>query len=103
MDSPQRFVRSSNGLIPRRSAKYTLEDIRLWRHCEHDAGRPNGLDDFYTAHGLCVSCRGDGVRFVGWSNPLSVEEEEACKALKWDQLPLYAICNQCQGTGSASR
>ena len=32
---------------------FSLFVIRDWRATEFDAGRQNGFDDFYAAHGLC--------------------------------------------------
>src|SRR5215470_7242140 len=65
-------VRSANGLIPWHSNQeqgFTISGIRDWRAAEGVAGRPNELDDFYAAHGLCFDCGAAGAVMVGWSDP----------------------------------
>jgi hypothetical protein len=67
---------------------FSIHDIKAWRKIEFDAGRPSGLDDFYSSHGLCSKCRCDGAVIVAW-------DEEAV-------VPLWEICPVCKGTGRAT-
>jgi hypothetical protein len=39
----------------------SLEEIKAWRTREATAGRPSSYEDFCRAHGLCVTCLGEGV------------------------------------------
>jgi hypothetical protein len=102
----QLYVRSRNGLIPRTCLEqhgFSILGIKEWREKEYDAGRPNGLDDFYAFHGLCFDCQSNGVQMVGWSDPADGEEVAAAKALEVEQLPVFAVCTTCDGTGKADR
>jgi hypothetical protein len=64
---------------------FSIQDIKVWRELEFQAGRASGLDDFFTAHGLCAACRCIGARIVGWDEQSDV--------------PLWEICPVCAGTG----
>jgi hypothetical protein len=101
-----RKVRSANGLIPWHSEEehgFTLQRIKEWRAIEDAAGRPSGLDDFFASHGLCFDCGACGVQMVGWSDPITEIDIQGAEEIGLSQLPLYAVCQTCKGTGKAER
>jgi hypothetical protein len=101
-----RTVRSANGPIPWHTNEdqgYTIHVIKDWRATQDTAGRPNGLDDFYAAHGLCFDCSSRGAVMVGWSDPTNEIELKAAEELGSSQLPLWAVCQTCGGSGKAER
>lgn len=61
---------------------YSLPAVKQWRQQEANAGRPSGLEDFVRAHGLCVECRGRGIKLV-------TDTRE------------YNVCSVCGGSGKA--
>lgn len=63
----------------------TLAAIRTWRAQEHAAGRPDGLRDYFAAHGLCFGCKGRGDRIVGWGLGTA--------------NPIIGTCADCGGSG----
>jgi len=63
--------------------RVTLEDVSAWRKAENEAGRPDGLLDFFKAHGICPCCKGNRRTVVGFDGT----------------RPITAICPQCGGTG----
>jgi hypothetical protein len=104
--SENRGVRSANGLIPWHTDEQQgcgLQRIKEWRIVEKAAGRPNTLEDFYSAHGLCLDCLASGAQMIGWSNPTNEIEVKAATELGLTQLPLYEVCRTCEGTGRAER
>ena len=60
-----------------------LRMLRAWRKAENEAGRPDGLLDFFKAHGICPCCKGNRRAVVGFDGT----------------RPITAICPQCGGTG----
>jgi hypothetical protein len=88
-------------LIPAKAHPYDIPDIKRWRKTEYDAGRPSGLDDFFAAHGVCRACRGEGVQMIGWSDPRGADEAQAAEEVNLEQLPVYAACPQCGGSGTS--
>jgi hypothetical protein len=104
--SDGRKTRGEHGPITRWALEdhgWSIQKIKEWREVEFDAGRPNGLGDFYAAHGLCFDCGSTGVQMIGWSKPAGPEEFQACEELGTDELPLYAVCPTCMGSGTAPR
>jgi hypothetical protein len=96
-------VRGHNGLLPYRSVDdFTsfIEGIKAWRATENAAGRPNSLADFYSTHGICPTCAGNGVVCVGASEPTSEREVEICEEEGRDDLPVYEVCPKCLGSGT---
>ena len=96
-------MRGERGLIPAKAHPYQIEDIKRWRKAEYDAGRPSGLDAFFAAHGICSTCRGEGVHMIGWSDPKGADEIRAAEDLNMEQLPVYEVCPQCRGTGRSPK
>jgi hypothetical protein len=97
---------------------FTIKQVKEWRKRECDAGRVSGLDDFYRAHSICVTCGGHGklVLGVSWRDEEGIEHSEEgpiaslidrhgldepkkwlTDALKWDYL--YVTCGTCKGLG----
>jgi hypothetical protein len=93
-----------------------FEQVKWWRERESKAGRASGLEDFYRANRLCVSCRGLGKLAIGvrWRDENGVERSEVgpvaalierhgldspknwlSDAYKWDYL--YETCGSCKG------
>ncbi len=93
-----------------------FEQVKYWREREQKAGRPWGLDDFYRANRICVTCRGLGKLVLGvrWRDEDGVERSETgsvaslierygldspqdwlSDAYKWDYL--YETCGSCKG------
>jgi hypothetical protein len=93
-----------------------FEQVKWWRERESKAGRPSGLDDFYRANQICISCRGLGKRVIGvrWRDEDGVEQSEIgpvadlverhgldspknwlSDAYKWNYL--YETCEACKG------
>lgn len=99
----QRHVRGERGAIPARAHPYKVEDVKRWRKAEYDAGRPSGLDDFFATHGICPTCRGEGVHMIGWSDPRGQDELRAARKLQQEQLPVYGVCPQCGGRGTSAK
>jgi len=99
MSEHMRTVRGAHGPLPVHDRGVTIQQIKEWRAIEFDAGRPNSLDDFYSAHQLCKKCRGEGVCMIGWSQPVNADEFQATQELNLEELPLYAVCPLCGGTG----
>lgn len=60
--------------------KYSIDEIKKWRKEQHEQGKPDGLRDFYVAHGSCPDCMGLG----GWHHD---------KTFEW------VNCPDCKGTG----
>ena len=77
-----------------------IDAIKAWRSAEHDAGRPNSLADFYSTHGFCLTCRGNGAVCVGASEPTSEREIKICEENGRDDLPVYEVCPECFGSGT---
>jgi hypothetical protein len=94
-----RLRRGENGPLTIHNRRFKIQDIKHWREIEREAGRPSDLRDFYDAHGTCWACRGEGVCMIGWSKPIGADELEAAEALRIEQLPLYAVCDKCGGSG----
>jgi hypothetical protein len=104
--SEKQKVRSANGLIPWHSHEeqgFSIQEMKEWRIAEKAAGRPGMMDDFYAAHGLCLDCLASGAQMVGWSNPMNEIDMKAAEEFGLSQLPLYAVCPICGGTGKAER
>lgn len=38
----------------------TISQIKEWRQTAHNAGKPNGIEDFYRSLNMCRRCRGKG-------------------------------------------
>ncbi len=95
------MIRGLKEPVPHRDRPYTFQQVDEWREAAHDAGRPDGLDDFYAAHGLCVDCMGHGTRMAGWRMPASPEEVERAKELHGETVPFWEVCPACQGSGAA--
>lgn len=93
-----------------------FEQIKWWRERENKAGRASGLEDFYRANRICVSCHGLGKLAIGvrWCDENGVEQSEVgpiavlidrhgldspknwlSDAYKWDYL--YETCGSCKG------
>ena len=99
-------VRSANGPTMWHTDEeqgFTIHVIKAWRAAEDAAGRPNGLNDFYAAYGLCFDCSSHGAVMVGWSDPTNEVEAKAAEEQGLSQLPLWAVCQTCAGTGKAER
>jgi hypothetical protein len=97
---------------------FSIQQVKEWREREYAAGRDSGLDDFYSAHDICVACRGHGKLVFGvrWRDEHGIERSEKgpiasliqchglddpknwlTDALKWDYL--YETCGSCKGVG----
>lgn len=48
---------------------FTIDTIREWRKKQYDAGLPSGYNDFYTAHGICLTCKGNGTTLSTYPHP----------------------------------
>jgi hypothetical protein len=64
---------------------FSLMQIKDWRAREYDAGRPAGLEDFFLAHNLCITCQCRGLIMLG-------PDEDG----NW----LWDLCEICGGTGT---
>jgi hypothetical protein len=96
---------------------YGIEQVKLWRAEQSQAGEPSSLEDFFRAHGLCFDCHAGGKNISGilWQDSSGVEhsiellapgvpetiaslhEQELKNALRWDYT--YTTCEVCGGTG----
>ncbi|HMH15762.1 MAG TPA: hypothetical protein VK578_21860 [Edaphobacter sp.] len=93
-----------------------FEQVKRWRERENKDGRASGLEDFYRANRICVSCRGLGKLAIGvrWCDENGVERSDVgpvaalierhgldspknwlSDAYKWDYL--YETCGSCKG------
>lgn len=100
------MIRGKHGPLPSLRLEdhgFNLFAIRDWRAAEFDAGRPNGLGDFYAAHGLCFDCRSEGVQIVEWRSPIDRIDVERAAALGIEKVPIYERCSTCGGSGKANR
>jgi len=61
----------------------TLDDIRAWRATESEYGRPAGLADFWKAHNICPTCKGNQRVIVGY----------------YGNRPVIDTCPACNGSG----
>lgn len=94
-----RRVRGEHGFLPCADPGFTIQNIKDWRAAQYAAGLPSSLVDFYTTHGICLDCQGQGVKFVGWSMPINEAEVEGARELGLEELPLYEVCQSCRGSG----
>ena len=93
------------GLLPFRGLEYfgfSIEQIRLWKKHEYEAGRESSLEDFYATNGLCFDCGSTGVQERGWSQSTEAELE-AANEQGLEELPIYHVCPTCGGAGKADR
>ena len=95
-------VRGERELLPVNDPGVTINDIKLWRTIEYEAGRPSSLEDFYACHDICSECRGEGVRMIGWSRPVNSDEIDRATDLGLEELPFYGVCSRCGGSGKRS-
>lgn len=102
MSGHGRQVRGEHGMLSVKPRSYEIEEAKRWRKVESEAGRPSSLADFFSAHGICPKCTGEGVFFVGWSDPKNADEVRAAEGLNLKQLPVYDLCPMCRGTGKAT-
>lgn len=93
------YYRGATSPVPIMDSGVSLQQIKEWRETEYRAGRPNTLPDFYLAHGLCFDCGGIGVLQAGWSEPRGDIEIARAAELSIAELPYYAPCLHCAGTG----
>jgi hypothetical protein len=71
----------------------SLEEIKEWRTQEAAAGRSSSYEDFCLAHGLCVTCLGEGVTYN--------DNDVGFKVVGMDgDTRLFMRCPVCGGTGS---
>ncbi len=61
----------------------TLDDIKVWRKTEYDAGRPSELADFFKAFNICPTCKGTLKSTFGWRG----------------STPILEPCRTCNGSG----
>ena len=100
-----RRTRGRNGYIPYvglDSHGFSINDIKLWRKKQFDAGLPSEIEEFFRAHGLCVECLGEGVKQVGLSLPNEQELATAAK-IGLSQLPFFEACPICKGSGKGTK
>lgn len=64
----------------------TLDDIRKWRAAESEGGRAYGLRDFFDAHNICFTCKGNQRIIIKWQG----------------DRPTIGTCPDCKGTGLTS-
>jgi hypothetical protein len=64
---------------------FSISGIKEWREREGAAGRPSGLEDFFSQHRLCIRCQCRGVVDLG---------------LDEDGERMWDICEICGGTGT---
>lgn len=102
MEKPFTF-RGALGRIPGKRPQYTLHEIKRWREDQFDAGLPCGLEDYFAAHSICAECSGYGVKMIGWSPPMDSSERQAAENEGMTELPVYAACPVCGGSGESSR
>ncbi len=100
MSGDKPHVRGEKGPLPVNDP-LSIHEIKRWRETEYNAGRPSSLKDFYSSHGICMKCSGLGASMIGWSNPVDNDEVEVAEALNLQELPLYAVCADCKGTGKS--
>jgi len=69
-----------------------IQEVKVWRTIESDAGRPSGIGDYFAAHGFCTHCHGVGLAMN--ANGMGY------KAVGWDRdIQLFEECDFCGGTG----
>ncbi len=95
------FIRGRSGAIPYLDARRDLLAIKAWRQTEWEAGRPDGLRDWYEQSGVCFQCQGHGAVMVGWSPPTSLDEIASAEKHGLEELPVYDVCAICIGTGKS--
>ena len=104
--SEERKVRSADGLIPWHTEEEqgcSVQEMKAWCIAEEAAGRLGSMEMFYAAHGLCLDCLASGAQMIGWSDPTNEIDIKAAAEFGLDQLPLYAVCTTCGGTGRTDR
>jgi hypothetical protein len=70
----------------------SLEEGKAWRTREAAEGRPSSYEDFCRAHGLCVTCLGQGVTYN--------DNGVGFKVVGMDgDTRLFERCPVCGGTG----
>jgi hypothetical protein len=72
----------------------SLEEIKAWRTRVAAAGRVSTYEDFCRAHGLCLTCLGEGVTHN--------DNGIGFKVVGMDSdMRLFERCPDCCGTGKA--
>ena len=72
----------------------SLEEIKLWRTREAEAGRRSSYEDFCRIYGLCLTCLGEGVTHNDSGVGLKVVGMDG-------ETRLFERCPVCGGTGES--
>jgi len=70
----------------------SLDQVQAWRTKELEAGRPSTYEEFCLAHGLCVTCLGEGMTHNANGIGFKVVGMDG-------DTQLFERCSVCAGTG----
>ena len=70
----------------------SVDEMKVWRKREFDAGRPSSFADLCRAFGFCVTCNGEGVTRNDSGVGFKVVGRDG-------NTPLFEECPVCGGTG----